>query len=189
MKELPDIESLGGLRGKRVVLHAGMNVPVAGGLVVNDFRLKRLLPTLKMLSLAGARTIVIGHLGSEEPKTVEPIAKYFEGELKVRFLGKPPHTLLAKEVNAKDGEVLFAENVRMSPGELECDELLGKHIASLGDVYVNEDFAVSHRPHASIVIPPRYIPCAFGPDFIKEVSELSKVEDPPRPFVAFIGGA
>jgi len=189
MMSLPSLESLGNLKGKYVLLRAGLNVPVEDGWVTNDFRLKRLLPTLQALHTAGACTVVLGHLGSEEPWTLAPVEQYFSRELPTRFLAKPPHLVTRDELTIEEGEFLFLENVRMSPGEKENDPVLGKRIASLGDVFINEAFADSHRKHASIVGPPQYLPSAFGLDFEHELQELSKAFTPLAPFVAIIGGA
>lgn len=186
---LPSIASLGDLRGKYVLLRAGLNVPIENGWVTNTFRLKRLLPTMQALHAAGAATIVLGHKGNDGSETLAPVAQYFSREIPTRFLGKPPHMVTREELMVEDGEFLFLENVRMSPGEKENDLELGKHLATLGDVFVNDAFADSHRSHASVVGPPQHLQSAFGLDFVHEVTELSKAFNAPSPLVVIMGGA
>jgi len=178
------------LAGKKAVLRGDLDVPLKGGKVGEDYRLKALLPTLNFLLEKGARVLVIGHAGRPKGQpnpslSLRPLAEWFAERLgrKVDFF---PDFAPADS----DSEAGVLENLRFWPGEEENDPAFAKELASLGGLYVNDAFAVSHREHASIVGVPNYIPAYAGLRLEEEVWELGGVlENPARPLILVLGGA
>jgi phosphoglycerate kinase len=140
-------------------------------------RLEENLPTVKYLLDNGAREVILmGHLGRPEGKVVENLRM---ASIEEKFCHLVPSE-----------KIVFLENLRFDKREEENDEEFAKELASRGDFYVNEAFAVSHRQHASIVGVPKLLPHCAGLHFASEVENLSKVlENPERPLVFVIGGA
>lgn len=176
------------LSGKRVLVRFDFNVPVALGRIVDDFRLKRALPTMKYLSEAGARIIAISHIEGEGSDTLKLVFDYFEDKFRIKFANSI-ETAKGMIEQIEDGEILLVENLRKDSREKENSEDFTKEIASLGDVYVNEAFSVSHREHASIVGVPKLLPSYAGLLFEEEISNLSKALSPEHPFLFALGGA
>ncbi len=179
------------VRGKRVLLRAGLNVPVAGEHVIDSFRLARAAKTIEFLSQRGARVIVLGHLG-RAGESIRPVLHALEGYLgKIRIkLAEVSPANAGPDVSAlKDGEVMALENVRRFLGEEENDPALAAALAMLGDIFVNDAFADSHREHASIVGVAKLLPSYAGFLVEEEVAQLSHALLPQRPAVAIIGGA
>lgn len=163
--------------GKKVLVRGDFDVPLQGEKIVDDARIRECLPTVKYLLDSGAKKIILmGHLGRPEGRVVEnlrlaPIEEKFRGLL-----------------NSKN--IIFLENLRFDKREEENDEGFAKELAGMGDFYVNEAFASSHREHASIVGIPKFLPHCAGLHFASEVENLSKVlENPAKPLVFIIGGA
>lgn len=188
MAMLKTIESAN-LPGKKVILRADLDVPIAGGKVRDDYRLRALLPTLKYLLERKAKVLVIGHVG--RPK----------GKRDLQFSLKPILTHLSKLL---DEEITFVEdassgvrsglamleNLRFWPGEEKNSNAFTKKLTSLGDVFVNEAFAASHREHASTVGLAKCLPSYVGFRFAQEIKELGNVlKNPERPLVFILGGA
>lgn len=155
------------LKGKRVLVRGELNVPIKNGKIVDDFRLQKLLPTLKYILQKGGVPIVIGHL--EPVRSVAPVRKRLQELLK------------------KDIEVF--ENLRFHEGEKKNSMVYARELARFGDIYVNEAFSVAHRKHASIVGLPKLLPSYAGLQFQEEVKKLSEVCRPKRPFLFILGGA
>ena len=179
------------LNGKRVILRADLDVPLENGKVGEDYRLKALLPTLNYLIDNGARVLIIGHAGRPEGKadpalSLRPVASYFE-----ELLGKPVQFLeTIQPINQSANQLLLLENLRFWPGEEANDLDFAKKLAELGDIYVNDAFAASHRAHASIAGISNYLPAYAGLRLEEEVKELGGVlENPARPLVFVLGGA
>lgn len=188
MAMLKTIESAN-LPGKKVILRADLDVPIAGGKVKDDYRLRALLPTLKYLLERKAKVLVIGHIG--RPK----------GKRDLQFSLKPVPThlskLLGEEITFVEdvssgvrSDLAMLENLRFWPGEEKNSNAFTKKLASLGDAFVNEAFAVSHREHASIVGLAKCLPSYIGFRFAQEIKELGNVlKNPERPLVFILGGA
>ncbi len=183
------MKDAGNLRGKRVLLRLDLNVPVEGSRVVDDFRIKKALPTLEFLRSAGARTIVIAHIESEEG-TLRPVYEYLKKLMPVSFVEDFTRPESAAALSGlRDGEVILHENIRQYPGEKKNDPEFSKSLAALGDVYCNDGFSVSHRAHASVVGVPALLPHYAGLQFIQEFEHLSKALNPSHPFLFIFGGA
>ncbi len=183
--------------GRRVLVRVDFNVPLDGGRVVDDRRIREALPTIQELRRRGARVILASHLGRPDGAVVEglrldPVARRL-GEL----LGTPVRKLadcIGPEVERavaemRDGDVVLLENLRFHPGEEANDPEFARALASLADLFVNDAFGTAHRAHASTVGVTRYLPAVAGLLMDKELSFLSRaLEDPRRPFVAILGG-
>lgn len=189
MHGLPDIHTVE-VRGKRVLVRASLNVPVQNGTVRNDFRLRQSLEVIQYLVHQGARVVVLGHIGRDPSETLRPV---YESLIKTLPIQWSPETVGEKAETLthalKDGEVLLLENVRRYTEETENSEEFAEALARLGDLYVNDAFADSHREHASIVGVPLFLPSYFGPAFMREYSELSRALNPDHPALFILGGA
>lgn len=170
MINLPKLTDLD-VSNKKVLVRADLDVDVT-----ETYRLEALLPTLKYLSSKSSKIILIGHRGRPEGKVIEELKmKLVEDELRKIALGI---------------EFEILENLRFDPGEESNDLKYAQKLASLGDVYVNEAFASSHRNAASITSLSGLLPHAAGIRFVEEVNNLSKVfESPKRPVLFIIGGS
>lgn len=172
---LPKVSDLD-IVGKRVLLRLDLDVGT------DISRIESAKETLNFLVENSAKTIIIGHKGRPEGTRIE--------SLSLKGLTPVLSNLIGQEVIFEgEGNIVLKENLRFDPGEEKNDETFAKELASLGQFYVNEAFAVSHRPHASIVGVPKYLPHAPGFRFIEEVANLSKVtESPKRPVIVLISG-
>lgn len=199
---LKTIDSLGELRGKRVLVRADLNVPLDGTTITDDGRIRAALPTLTRLVEAGARVAVISHLGRpkgepEEKYSLRPVVGRL-GELlgqEVAFATDTVGSSAQETVAALgDGQVAVLENLRFNTGETaKTDEerlAFARELAALGDAFVSDGFGVVHRKQASVYELATLLPAAAGELVLREVDSLRKVTDEPeRPFVVVLGGA
>ena len=186
-------------KGKKALVRVDYNVPMENGEITDDTRIIATLPTLHKLLDDGASLILMSHLGRPGGKVVSelslrPVAKRLSEilEKKVEFINDCIGTKVKKRIDAlKPGEIILLENLRFHPGEEKNSKNFAQKLASYGDVYVNDAFAVSHRKHASVVgVPAILRPACAGYLINKEIKYLGVLlENPPRPFVAIIGGA
>ena len=182
------------LAGRRVLIREDLNVPVKDGDVASDARLRAAVPTLQQAARAGARVMVMSHLGrpkegSPDPRhSLAPVARRL-GEL----LGR--HVRLAEDwldgLDVEPGEIVLCENVRFLEGEKADDEALARRMAALCDVYVMDAFGTAHRAQASTHGVARFAPTACaGPLLCAELDALGKaLARPARPLVAIVGGS
>lgn len=195
MKTFRDI---GELRGKIVLLQINMDVGVESGKILDSekWRIDTSLPLLKELSQKGAKIVVFGHRGRPSGKrdknlSLEPILDYLRANFdqKSGFSGQSIGPEVQKDIaGLGDGELLVLENLRFYPGEETNNEEFAKNLASLGDVYINNDFATMHREHASIVNLPNFLPSYAGPLIEKEVKELGEIKNFVGPELVLIMG-
>ncbi len=196
------IDTLGDLRGKRVLVRSDFNVPLDGTTITDDGRIRAALPTLTALLDAGAKVIVTAHLGrpkgTPDPAfSLAPVAQRL-GEL----LGKPVtlaadtvgEDAKAKAAALQDGEVLLLENIRFDARETSKDDAergaLADELAALADVFVSDGFGVVHRKQASVYDVAQRLPHAAGTLVFKEIDSLSRATgDPERPYVVVLGGS
>ena len=186
------------VRGKRVLVRVDFNVPLTGGGVGDDTRLRASLPTVQLLLERGAAVVLMSHLGRPEGKPddryrMAPVGRRF-AELLGRPVGRADDCVgPAAEAAAgglRSGEVLLLENLRFHPGEEANDPNFAQQLARLGDAYVNDAFGTAHRAHASTVGVARYLPAAAGLLLEAEVAALGgALERPRRPFVGIVGGS
>jgi phosphoglycerate kinase len=171
---VPTLEDLGDLEGRRVLLRADFNVPIADGEIVDDFRIRAALPTMTWLQEHGAIVTACTHLG--RPKGA-PDPKYSVEPVRRRLAELAPG-------------VELLDNLRFDPGETENDPEFVQELIEGQDAYVNDAFGASHRAHASIVGPPQFLPSAAGRLLEREVEVLSPLRgDPKRPFIVILGGS
>lgn len=177
-------------KGKRVLLRLDLNVPLALNTIRSDFRIRASLPTINFLRAHGARVIILSHIGKGEPKdSLRPIAEYLSRMMPLLFLDRFDTEANQKVIGVmNDGDLVMLENLRLHKGEVENSPEFAAQLASLGDYYVNDGFAVSHRAHASIVGIPALLPSFAGMRFAEEAAELSRVFDPQHPFLFIMGG-
>jgi phosphoglycerate kinase len=174
-----------------------LNVPMAKGAIADDARVRAAVPTLKHLARRGAKVIVMSHLGrpkDREPElSLHPVATHLARLLgqEVRFaedcVGEPATAAAHALVN---GQVLLLENVRFHKEDEENDPDFARQLASLGEIFVNDAFAASHRAHASVVGVANYLPAFAGELMEAELEALHRALDQPRrPMIAVVGGA
>lgn len=165
-----------GLCGKTVLLRCDLNVPLAKGEIIDDRKIRESVATIKLLLSLGCRVVVITHLG--EPKGIEK-------SLSTKILVKSLSTLLKRKVGFLSivglnresmnlFDVMLLENIRFDSREVAGDAGFAREMASCGDVYVNDAFAVSHRAHASVSVLPMLLPSYGGLLLEKEVTALSR---------------
>lgn len=183
------------LAGKRVLIRQDLNVPVKDGKVTSDKRIRASLPTIEMAMQAGAKVMLMSHLGRPtegepaEEFSLRPVANHL-GEL----LGKPVRLIddyLDNPPELENGEVVILENVRFNKGEKQNDDGMSKKYAALCDVYVMDAFGTAHRAQASTHGVAKYAPVACaGPLLAGELEALGKaLDNPARPMVAIVGGS
>ena len=189
------------ISGKRVLLRAGCDLPIADGKVTDPSRIDALVPTMKYILDQGAKLIIMAHQGRPKGQVVpemsqEPIVSVLQDRLgcTVHFSttsSGPEAKKKAEELG--EGEVLLLENLRFDPREKSKDsterDAFGKELADLADVYVNDAFTNSHRDHASMTSTPKYLPSFMGLSLEQEVQNLTSViEGQKRPLVLIISG-
>ncbi len=171
---VPELEDLGDVSGKSVLLRADFNVPLKDGVITDDLRITAALPTINWLVEHGAKVTACTHLG--RPKG-EPDPQYSVEPVRQRLSELAPG-------------VELLENLRFNPGETSNDPAFVDSLIAGHDLYVNDAFGASHRSHASIVGPPTKLPSAAGRLLAKEVDILLGLrENPSHPFVAITGGS
>ncbi|MDC4233283.1 phosphoglycerate kinase [Actinomyces sp. B33] len=196
------IESLGDLRGTRVLVRSDFNVPLKDGQITDDGRIRAALPTLKTLVDAGARVVVMAHLGRPKGQ-VDPAFSLAPVAARLGELIDAPVALAedvvgesAKSVVAglEDGQIALLENVRFDPRETskvdEERQELARAYAELGDAFVSDGFGVVHRKQASVYDIAQLVPSAAGLLVFKEIDSLSRAtDDPERPYGVVLGGS
>jgi phosphoglycerate kinase len=171
---VPELEDLGDVSGKSVLLRADFNVPLKDGVITDDLRITAALPTINWLLEHGATVTACTHLG--RPKGA-PDPQYSVDSVRQRLSELAPG-------------VELLENLRFNPGETSNDPAFVDSLIAGHDLYVNDAFGASHRSHASIVGPPTKLPSAAGRLLAKEVDILLGLrENPTHPFVAITGGS
>ena len=196
------IDSLGPLRSRTVIVRCDLNVPLSDGVITDDGRIRASLGTISELREAGARVVLISHLG--RPKG-EPDDRYSLRPVAVRMaelLGAPVEFVgetVGPEAEAavaalSDGDVVLLENLRFNLGETSKDDAerraFAEQIAALGDAFVSDGFGVVHRRQASVTDLAELLPSAAGRLVADELEVLTRLTDAPeRPFSVVLGGS
>jgi len=194
MKNIKDFN----VENKKVLVRCDFDVPMINGNILDDFRIKESLPTIKYLQEHKAKVILMGHVARPNGQVVEsmrltPIQKKLEEYLGIQV--KKTADCIGEEVKSlvntmQVGQVLLLENLRFHKEETDNSPEFAQALARSGDLYVNNAFANSHRNHASMTGISKYLPSAAGLTLQKEIEMLGKImQNPIRPLVAIIGGA
>ena len=188
--QMTDLE----LQGKRVLIREDLNVPIKNGIITSDARILAAIPTIEYALKAGARVILMSHLGRpiegnfNEQYSIKPIARYIKEMLKVDITVTSDRE---EKIFNCDTDIIFLENVRFNEGEKTNSQSLSKSYASLCDIFVMDAFGAAHRSQASTYGVAKYAPisCA-GPLLVRELNVLDKIlKQPARPMVAIVGGS
>lgn len=189
-EKIRSIKDAKDLRGKIVLLRLDLDVSIQNGKIESDFRLRRGIPTILYLRNEGAKVIIIGHIESEGVDSLINIFEYYKQHFSLNFITDPISSLKREQFEAlNEGDVVLLENLRKNPGEKKNDPDFVSQLSSLADFYVNDAFAVSHRPHSSIIGIPTELPSYVGFVLQDEISNLSRAFKPKRPFLFILGGA
>jgi phosphoglycerate kinase len=187
------------LEGRRVFIRVDFNVPIEGGKVQDDSRIRAALPTLRAAAERGARIVLGSHLGRPKGKpeakySLEPVAAALADLMPCEVLF--PDDCLSDAAgkivgDLREGQVALLENLRFCPGEEANDEGFARSLAKLADVYVNDAFGAAHRAHASVsALPKLFKERGIGLLMQQEIEALDRLRNnAPRPFVAVLGGA
>jgi phosphoglycerate kinase len=197
-----EYHGLGEVAGKRILVRSDLNVPLDGSRITDDGRIRASVPTIRSLADAGARVVVVAHLGRpkgepEERFSLRPVASRL-GELldkEVVFaddtVGDSAHAVVS---GLEDGQVAVLENVRFNPGETSKDDAergaFADQLAELADGFVSDGFGVVHRKQASVYDVAQRLPHAMGELVARELEVMRALtEDPERPYVVVLGGS
>jgi phosphoglycerate kinase len=186
------------VEGKKVLVRCDFNVPVGDrGEILDDFRIKKSLPTIKYLIENQAKIILMSHLGEPGGKVIENLKMDKVAERLSEYLGisiEKESDCIGPEVEyvageLEKGKVLLLENLRFHAEEKENDLEFARRLSGLGEMYVNEAFSVDHRAHASLAGVPNFLPNCAGILLEKEITALNKIiKNPSKPMVALVGG-
>ncbi len=184
------VEELTNIYGMRVIVRASLDVPIKDGVVQNDFRVIHAIPTIAHLIEHGARVIILTHVGRDPKNSTLPLLESLTRHIPVEHVpGVIGEQVLGAITHMKEGSALLLENLRAFKEEEANDPEFARTLASYGDFYVNDAFAVSHRAHASIVGISQLLPSFAGITFMREYTELTKALTPTHPSLFILGGA
>ncbi|MBB71683.1 MAG: phosphoglycerate kinase [Legionellales bacterium] len=182
------------LQGKRVLIREDFNVPLQDGVITNDARLRAALPTIEAAAKAGAKVMLMSHLG-------RPTEGEFDAALSLAPVASRLSELLQQNINLvsdwqdgvdiNDGDIVLLENIRFASGEKANDDSLAQALAAHCDVFVMDAFATAHRAQASTHGVAKFAPTACaGPLLVKELDALHQaLSNPAKPMLAIVGGA
>ena len=186
------------LNNKKILLRLDLNVPLENGKISDTTRIDKILPTLKFLIQQKTKIIILSHVGRPKGKIVKelslkPICEDLKKKLNVstKLITKNIYEIKNKDFFEKfNEEILILENIRFYIEEEKNDHKFAEHLASLGDIYVNDAFSCSHRAHASIYQISRYLPSYSGVQLDLEVAALNKITaEITKPITCIIGGS
>ena len=186
------------LKGKKVIVRVDLNVPMKNRTITETSRIKKILPTLKLLIEKEAKIIILSHIGRPKGKIItdmslEPISKKLSQYLnkEILFNKNQINENTVSEINKiSNGSIMMLENIRFNEGEETNNEEFSKKISNLGDIYINDAFSCSHRSHASIEGITKHIPSYFGLQIMEEINALKKItSEIKKPVTLIIGGS
>jgi phosphoglycerate kinase len=184
-------------QNKRILMRVDFNVPMKDGKILDDTRIKRVIPGIKTLIECSKQLILVTHLGRPKGNVDKTLSSQLLQEyltetlsMRVRFIPHIDDPSQISEVIGSHEKICLLENCRFYAGEEKNDPELARSYASLVDIYVNEAFSCSHRSHASIKAITEFLPSYAGPVLATELTALSgALNSPKRPVAAFVGGA
>lgn len=197
MKKITDFD----FKNKKVILRLDLNVPIKDGEILSKEKINSSLKTIKYISDLGGKVIILSHLGKikeEKDKEKNSLFIVYKEMLKefnnIYFSSSTHGPVLEEKIkNLNNGDILLVENTRFedldNKKESSCNEELSKYWASLGDIYINDAFGMTHRKHASNYGISKYLPSGIGFLIEKEIIGLEPVINPKHPFVIIMGGA
>ena len=154
---MQSVSKLTNLQGKKVILRLDLNVPLNNGEITDTTRIDKVLPTIEFLLKQNSKIIILSHVGRPKGKVIrdlslKPIQEDIEKKLneKIKLIKKNIYEIKKDMLDNFNEKILLIENIRFYPDEENNDTNFAKHLASLGDIYVNDAFSCSHRAHASV---------------------------------------
>ena len=186
------------LRNKKVLLRLDLNVPLDDGKISDTTRIDKIIPTLKLLNKQKTKIIILSHVGRPNGKvlkefSLKPICENLQDQLglNVKLITQNINEIKNKEFfDNFDEEIFMLENIRFYAEEEKNDNKFAKHLAGLGDLYVNDAFSCSHRSHASIVEISKFLPSFSGLQLDLEINALTKItSEITKPITCIIGGS
>ena len=186
------------LKNKKILLRLDLNVPLKNGNITDTTRIDKILPTLNFLIQQKTKIIILSHVGRPKGKIVKelslkPICEELKKKLRitVKLITENINEIKNKDFFEKfDEKILILENIRFYKEEEKNDHNFAKHLASLGDIYVNDAFSCSHRAHTSIHLISKYLPSFSGLQLDLEVTALNKItSEVTKPITCIIGGS
>jgi len=186
------------LKGKKVLLRVDINVPMKNGAITETSRIKKIIPTIKLLLEKKAKIIIISHIGRPKGEVVEgmslkPISEKLSFLLnkEILFNKNPINEITVSEIDKiPNGSIVMLENIRFHKEEEANDSEFSKKISSLGDIYVNDAFSCSHRSHASVEGITKHISSYYGLQITEEINALKKItSEIEKPISLIIGGS
>ncbi len=194
---MQSVSKLTNLHGKKVILRLDLNVPLKNGEITDTTRIDKVLPTIEFLLKQDSKIIILSHIGRPKGKVIrdlslKPIQEDIEKKLneKIKLIEKNIFEIKKDMLDNLNEKILLIENIRYYPEEEKKDLNFAKHLASLGDIYVNDAFSCSHRAHASVDNITKFIPSYCGIQMNTEINALKKVtSDIERPIMCIIGGS
>ena len=186
------------LRDKKILLRLDLNVPIVKGKIIDTTRIDKILPTLKFLNKQKAKVIILSHVGRPRGKalkelSLKPICENLQEQLglNVKLITQNINEIINKDFfDSFEEEILMLENIRFYAEEEKNDNKFAKHLASFGDIYVNDAFSCSHRSHASIVKISKFLPSFSGLQIDLEIDALNKItSEITKPISCIIGGS
>ena len=184
---MPDIHTF---NNKQVIVRVDWNMPITDGVISDTSRFDVTVPFLEELSFVGAKIVILTHFG-EKGESLRLIADHVTKSLSfISFAPSQDFDELSLQArNLERGSGILLENVRIFPGETENLPSLARAYVTLGEVFINDAFSVSHRNHASVIGIPHQTLSYFGPTFTRELENLSKALVPIKPALLIVGGA
>jgi phosphoglycerate kinase len=194
---MQSVSKLTNLYDKKVILRLDLNVPLKNGEITDTTRIDKVLPTIKFLLKQNSKIIILSHVGRPKGKVIKdlslkPIKENIEKKLnvKINLIEKNIYEIKKEILDNFNEKILLIENIRFYPEEEKNDSNFAKHLANLGDIYVNDAFSCSHRAHTSLCEISKFLPSFSGLQLDLEINALKKItSNITKPVTCIIGGS
>ena len=186
------------LNGKKILLRLDLNVPLENGKITDTTRIDKIIPTINFLLKNNAKIVILSHVGRPKGKiknelSLKPLCESLKDKLNenIKLITKNLNEINSSDLfNDQDGKIVMLENLRFYEEEEKNNSEFAKHLASLGDIYVNDAFSCSHRAHASIFEITKFLPSYAGFQLSLEINALTKItSEIKKPITCIIGGS